>query len=354
MSGLADEFELSQYKELECLDKKGNVYIVKDIRDNKLWVKKKITKNGFDAYNGIKGIKNDNVVYVKEILCADEKYYVIEEYIDGVDLQRLITEKSPMDFKEVRIIMCQICDGLKFIHDKNIIHRDITPSNIIISNDGIVKLIDMGIARIKKEESNRDTTILGTAGYAAPEQFGFSQTNVTTDIYSCGVLMNVMLTGKFPFEYRYKGNMDYVLEHCIRMEPKERYQTIGELKRALIKSEGKIARLGNVFDKTPGFRTNNNTKKVIAIILYTTVAVFLFFSVFMFPLDFKAGILYLSIGIFTFLLPFLIGANYLNYQEKLPVVKLWRKSARNSFGIAAGLVIFYISVICVIIFYVKD
>ena len=77
MSGLADEYELSQYEEIDMLDERGKVYIVKDIRDKSIWVKKEIDEYSLYAYNIIKGCVNRNIAYVRNILCCEEKYYVI-------------------------------------------------------------------------------------------------------------------------------------------------------------------------------------------------------------------------------------------------------------------------------------
>lgn len=90
------------------------------------------------------------------------------------------------------------------MHKYSITHRDITPSNIIIGFDGVVKIIDFGISRLHKENAKHDTQVLGTEGYAAPEQFGFKQSDCKTDIYALGVLLNYMLTGHIPSEVMYR------------------------------------------------------------------------------------------------------------------------------------------------------
>lgn len=358
MSNLADEYKLKQYKELETLDNKGNVHLVRDIGNNTLWVKKKITKAGVDAYDKIKGIENDNIAFVKEILIAENNYYAIEEYIEGIDLQRYLKEKGKLSVKEVRDIMCQVCDGLYVLHSRNIIHRDIAPSNIIISNDGNVKLIDMGISRITKENSNRDTTILGTAGYAAPEQFGFNQTGATADIYSCGVLMNVMLTGKFPFEEKYTGSMDYIIDRCLNMEAKSRYTDAAELKYALIKADNKMAKFADRFGSLPGFRSNNVVHKFFGTLVYIIFAIVLTLAFLSFVLSFitpdvrwNESFMYLVLDFFCVIMPLFIATDYLNYQEKLPVVKNWDKIYRTIFGIVIGFAEFAVSFALVLLWF---
>ncbi|MGN1317585.1 MAG: serine/threonine-protein kinase [Lachnospirales bacterium] len=352
MSSLSDEYELSQYKELETIDNKGNVYLVKDIRNNKLWVKKKITDNRIDVYTILKGVKNNNIVFVKDILNVEGKSYVIEEYIEGIDLQRYLKEKGKLSVKEVRDIMCQVCDGLYVLHNRNIIHRDIAPSNIVISNSGTIKLIDMGISRIKKEDSIRDTTILGTAGYAAPEQFGFNQTTASADIYSCGVLMNVMLTGKFPFEEKYTGAMDYIIDRCLNMEAKSRYLDASELKYALIKAENKAAKFVDRLGSLPGFRSNNSTNKFVGTIVYIIFAILLSMAFLCIALSYiQESIMYLIMDCVCVIMPFFIAADFLNYQEKLPILRNWDKIYRTIFGVVFAFIEFSVSLLFMLIWF---
>lgn len=312
-------------------------------------MKKKITNAGIDAYNKIKGIKNDNIAFVQEILTVENQYYVIEEYIEGIDLQRYLKEKGKLSVEAVRDIMCQVCDGLYVLHSRNIIHRDIAPSNIIISNDGNVKLIDMGISRITKEERSRDTTILGTAGYAAPEQFGFNQTDAAADIYSCGVLMNVMLTGKFPFEEKYTGSMDYIIDRCLNMEAKSRYTDAVELKDALIKAYNKAAKLADRVGSLPGFRSNNVVHKFFGTLVYVIFAFVLEMTFLCFAFgQIKEGSMYLVGDFICILIPFFIATNFQNYQEKLPFFKKHDKIYRTILGVVFAFVEVLVSAFYVI------
>ncbi len=238
MSILADQYELEQYKILENLDKKGNVRLARDTRDNSLWVIKAVSQSSAEIYKRVAGISCDSIPFIKDILNDGNNYYVIEKYIEGSELIKKINEIGNLPVYMVTDIMKDICDAMYILHSKGIIHRDITPSNIIITNYGRAMLIDMDISRIRKKDTYHDTSVLGTAGYAAPEQFGFAQTDVTADIYSCGVVMNVMLTGRLPADKKYKGKIDYIIERCTSIDPKERYRSAGELKTALIRSEG--------------------------------------------------------------------------------------------------------------------
>lgn len=99
----------------------------------------------------------------------------------------------------------QLCQALAPLHRENIVHRDIKPENIVLGADSQVYLIDFGIARFEKAGRSADTTLLGTHGYAAPEQFGFCQSDARADIYSLGVVLNQVVTGAFPNAARADG-----------------------------------------------------------------------------------------------------------------------------------------------------
>ena len=187
------------------------------------------------------------------------------EYISGATLQELLQEKKTLLEKEVRDMAEELCLALQKVHEAGIVHRDITPKNIMISNDGVWKLIDFGIAREKKEEKTQDTEILGTPGYAAPEQHGFIQTDKRSDIYAIGVLMNVALTGALPREKLYDGSFfKKIIQRCIEMDAENRYQSVEELLADLYKSGQEYY----VSKWLPGFRTGVVWKNVVAVIGY--------------------------------------------------------------------------------------
>ena len=96
-----------------------------------------------------------------------------------------------------------------------------------------MKLIDFDASRFFKKGQSKDTVIIGTAGYAAPEQLGFAQSDERTDIFALGVLMNVMLTGEHPTNKLYKGKLRKVIEKCIQLDPQKRYKNVEELKKIL-------------------------------------------------------------------------------------------------------------------------
>lgn len=165
-------------------------------------------------------------------VCTDDSgITVLEEFIEGKRLLDILSSK-PLDKKIACNYVSQICDALTFLHSTGIIHRDIKPSNVIIKDDGTVVLIDLSIARFINEQEI-DTQDLGTPGFAAPEQFGISQSNKTTDIYGLGVLLNIMLTGSHPSIDLPKGRLKKVVEKATSTQISKRYKDAEKLKKAL-------------------------------------------------------------------------------------------------------------------------
>jgi serine/threonine protein kinase len=131
-----------------------------------------------------------------------------------------------------RKVLRQVCTALQTLHDLGLVHRDVKPENVMISQKGRVVLIDFNAARQVTPEK-KDTEVLGTVGYAAPEQMGVSHTDARTDIYALGVLYNVMLTGQHPTQVIPKGRAGHVIRKCTAVNPEDRYQTADKLSAAL-------------------------------------------------------------------------------------------------------------------------
>lgn len=181
-----------------------------------------------DAYKTLLGLNSEHLPRIYEVYPTPEKLIVFEEYIEGKTLNKVIEERQ-LTNKEVTDIILELCDALEVLHSFNIIHRDIKPSNIIITNTGL-KLIDLGIARLSRNDRKGDTMPLGSVGYAAPEQYGISQTSPATDIYAVGVLFNELLTGKHPTEGIAPGKAGKIISRCLRVEKDKRYKSISKLK----------------------------------------------------------------------------------------------------------------------------
>ncbi len=180
------------------------------------------------VYEILKHLSHPNLPRILSVGLNGEKCRVIEEYINGSTVAEILASGLYTE-KGVRKIAKDICCALDVLHSKNIIHRDIKPENVMVDSKGNIKLIDFDAARIYKRYKSEDTSFIGTAGFAAPEQFGFNQTDPRSDIFALGILMNVMLTGEHPSKRLYKGKLTKVIEKCINLDPNQRFSTAREL-----------------------------------------------------------------------------------------------------------------------------
>lgn len=160
----------------------------------------------------------------------DGEALVLEEYIEGDNLGRLL-QGARFSVSETRDIVTQVCRALWVLHSMGAVHRDVKPENIILRGRDAI-LIDFDAARIHKPRLETDTQVLGTVGFAAPEQYGISQSDPRADIYSLGVLVNVMLTGEHPSRCLAPGRMGRIVERCTRVNPAKRYKNVLRLMEA--------------------------------------------------------------------------------------------------------------------------
>ena len=361
-----DEIE-SKYSELAQLNnsKKSDVYLVQDVLDRRIYIKKELKNYNIEVYKQIKNIQSIYMARVYEIFKCDDTLVVIEEFINGRTLQQIIDNEGPLNEDVAIKYIMDLCSILDILHNQNppIIHRDIKPSNIIIDNNGILKLIDFDVSRVYRDEKNRDTHILGTKGYASPEQFGFEQTDCRSDIYSVGVLINVLTTGKYMKEQLNDGRLRHIIEKCTNISPDNRYKSVKELQIALndilnINSE-EISRtedkkinsskkeldglekkqkndnkLLSIIESIPGFRAKNPKKMVLAVLWY----MFLIFGLTSNWSSRNLGLILEDLNLVILLLGFtLFNCNFNGIKNKLPII---RKKDRESK--TAGILIYNI------------
>lgn len=179
---------------------------------------------------------------------SDAMLCVVREYIPGVTLAELL-EDSPLSEREAITVLLQLCDILTYLHSQSppVIHRDLKPQNIILTNDGTVKLIDFGISRVYDVEAKKDTVFYGTQEFAPPEQYGFSQTDQRADLFSLGVVMGYILTGKTDLDAAASAienkRLSRIYRKCTNFSPHGRYSSAVKLKAALLRSDGKRKRM---------------------------------------------------------------------------------------------------------------
>lgn len=181
-----------------------------------------------DAYERLKAFRHDNIASVYDAMTLDDGQIVLEEYVDGVTVAEVL-QSGYYKYRGAKKVITHICGALSALHRLNIIHRDVKPENIIIDGNGNSKLIDLNASRLYAPNAKKDTETLGTIGYAPPEQFGIAQSGEKADIYSVGVLLNVMLTGKHPSEALAKGKAGRIVLKCTQIDPNSRFASVEKL-----------------------------------------------------------------------------------------------------------------------------
>lgn len=239
---LEERYQLSCYEDLVKLQDSKDIWLVMHYEEGNLYIKKSIELYNKDIYLRLMKEKFANIPEI--ILCVEEegKLIVIEEYIHGANLKKIFEKQGIFSQQRIIQIMISLCQTVEKLHGSNppIIHRDIKPSNIMLSNDGIVKLIDFNAAKEFNIHQNEDTRLMGTQKFAAPEQYGFGQSDQRTDIYAMGITMNYLLTGKFPQDELYSGMIGRIIHTCISLDKDKRYQKITDLKADLVLAEQSI------------------------------------------------------------------------------------------------------------------
>ena len=228
---LAEEYIQNKYEKVRLLHQteKAEVWLATDTTGS--FVVIKYIKLANLPYSSLKAMGKS--LWPEVIYCAEDEAstIVVEEFINGKSFEELLESKRYLTETRARELLLQFCDGLIMLHRKGIIHRDIKPSNIILQAVGghdFVRLIDYDAARIVKEEQKEDTRLLGTKGYAPPEQYGYGQTDQRSDIYSLGITFLEMLGEN------YNGWLRPILQKCTEVDARSRYQTVTELKSDLL------------------------------------------------------------------------------------------------------------------------
>ena len=232
---LEEESRLSFYRELTVLDEKKNIVLVQDIRNSELCVKKTLDIYSRDVYEQLASVRIEGVPAVKECVADDGKLIVVEEYVQGRSLKQVLDEQGLLNEEQAYDIAVQLADVLVRLHqlEPAIVHRDIKASNIIIEKNGHVNLIDFNAARHVNADKNEDTRMLGTVYFAAPEQFGFGQSDERTDIYGLGATINYIMTGDKPGAGIAECRFSDILKKCLMVDAKDRYQSAEELRGVL-------------------------------------------------------------------------------------------------------------------------
>ena len=245
-----------KYEILKLIGEGGmsKVYLAMDRRLNKSWAVKEIEKKAKDRNNEIvvqsaiaeanmiKQLDHPAIVRIVDIIDNGNVIYIVEDFVEGETLDALVEADGAQPEELVVDWAKQICEAFDYLHTRPtpIIYRDMKPANVMLTPEGRIRVIDFGIAREYKEHNLKDTTSLGTRGYAPPEQFG-GKTDARSDIYSLGVTMFHMVTGQDPciatteikpvrqINPALSEGIETIIQKCVQHDPANRYQSCMEL-----------------------------------------------------------------------------------------------------------------------------
>lgn len=229
------------------------VYLAMDTHLNKQWAVKEIKKKGsgkndeiivnslLAEANLMKRLDHAALPRIVDIIDNGVTIYVVMDYIEGESLDKILNEYGAQPEELVIGWAMQLCDALAYLHAQKppIIYRDMKPANIMLKLEGNIKIIDFGIAREYKEQSLADTTVLGTKGYAPPEQYS-GQTDARSDIFALGMTMHHLLTGIDPrsgeayapvrmWNPELSEGIELIIDKCVEPAPENRYQNCSDL-----------------------------------------------------------------------------------------------------------------------------
>lgn len=222
----------TEYDTLRVLKQspRGTVSVVRHKKSGTRYVFRRYSGSG-EVYRRLLPVLCPHLPQIMEAAEQDGQTAVLEEYVQGDTLAELLMG-ARLTEREARQVTMQICQALHVLHSMGAVHRDVKPENVILRGSDAV-LIDFDAARIYKDESESDTQVLGTTGFAAPEQYGIFQSDERADIFSLGVLLNIMLTGKHPSREMAAGKMGRIVRKCTMTAPEQRYQSARALMEVL-------------------------------------------------------------------------------------------------------------------------
>lgn len=268
----AGRLEISYYNIIASINSEHNIYLVQHRESEKIYIKKILDVYNPRIYEYLMAHPITGIPKLYNVYEENEQLILIEEYISGVSLQEMIDERTLTVDLIIRF-MEELCSILQKLHMHNppIIHRDIKPSNIIVTPYHHAVLIDFNAAKYLTDTADRDTVLLGTKGYAAPEQYGFGFSTPRTDIYALGILLKE-LSLALPVP---TGIFDVIIRKCTEMNPADRMETVQELKSEIGKLQAHNGeRAQHTVSATwkpivpPGFRTKTPWKMLTASVMY--------------------------------------------------------------------------------------
>ena len=273
--GMADVYKAMDHK----LNRFVAVKVLKpEFREDATFVKKFRSEAQAAA-----GLTHPNIVNVFDVGDDEGVYYIVMELIEGITLKEYISKKGKLSVKEATSIAIQVSMGLEAAHSHGIVHRDVKPQNIIISTDGKVKVTDFGIARAATGDDTISSSAMGSVRYLSPEQARGGYADERSDIYSLGITIYEMATGKVPFDGEntvaialmhlrdeitpprcyfpdIPASLEKIILKCTMKQPEQRYQSAAELildlQKVFLSPDGSYVYVNPLVDDSPTIQRN--------------------------------------------------------------------------------------------------
>jgi len=218
-------------------------------------------------------LNHTNIVSVYELNEFGSTCYIVMEFLEGTSLDQLIRDRQELATMTKLEIIRQVCSGVMFAHERGVIHRDLKPANIFLREDGLIKILDFGVAKLATSKMTKSGVILGTVAYMAPEQLMGETIDVRADVFSIGAIMYELFSYRKPFRGDtitqvmgsiintrpgdIKGvdkSINFIIQHALEKDRNRRYQTVKELRgnveQLLEFEKKKRIKTRNIIDKT--------------------------------------------------------------------------------------------------------
>ncbi len=321
----------------------------------RLYVAKLVNGEAAEKYRRIRELDSPALPKILTVAETEGGYEVVREYLSGESLAKVLAREKTLPEEKAAKYLGGILDGLMALHGEGLVHRDVNPNNVIITSDDQARLIDFGIVRSFSSPKSSDTAILGTPGYAAPEQFGFTQSDQRTDIYAVGVLLNVMLTGKLPKDALAGGRLGRVVRKCTEIDAEKRYRSASEVYNAIGAGNerplptGKFAAgLDKFIRAIPGLRSDKWWVVTLSAIWYLIAAMLVYF--------FFLGEEYRGFGDWALailgsamimILPYFCYFNFLGVWDRIPLTRGATRKSQRLFYAILGTVFIVVGILIV-------
>ena len=297
-SGAAGQYDCNNYIFVRLLGEgTGSVTeLVACENTGTLAVRKKLSKEfaNPEAWAALSGVSHPLVPRVLEWGWCGDAYHVVYEFVPGESLAGMVERGGALSETSAAALLCDVASAASALHEAGIVHRDISPGNVLVDADGRAHVSDLGIARLVNGAATHDTTRLGTWGFAAPEQYGFAQTDARSDVFSMGRLLAYASTGTMPEVVSepldadgaglgsLDGELAAIITKACAFEPSARYQSAREFGDALagfLAARSLDARYEPLPDRTPAPEKGEPGPLALRIFGWFMVFIFVFSAI---------------------------------------------------------------------------